>query len=164
METQKEWLSVFWAVTTSSLYQAHISGTGEIPRVTKVAGKTANPQIAIGTNLCRGTMLAVGERLVLFVPEGGGYGSSYQRQLRNVNTRYWGEYTSVIIGLFLREADARACYASNDLVPKDTRWHTQTVETLRAIGKEHPYCSILTEPFMQNSSANPLVDPKEWQT
>lgn len=163
---KNKYLATFWAVTTTSLYQAHIMGTTDIPRITKIASETENPNSPVGSSINNGTMLGICKRFVLFVPEGGGAFSSMERELKRVNTRYWGGHTSEIIGLFLHEEDARACYTSKALVPFDPRWRPQTIETLRAIGKEHPYCSVSTEFDGRPgcSDVDALCDPKEWQS
>ena len=165
MESTKNWLNTFWAVTASSLFQAHIYGEGEIPRVTKIAGRDSTSEFPVGETMTNGTMLAICKRLVLFIPEGGGAYSSMQRELVKVNTGYWGGHTSELVAVFLNEEDARICYSAKALRHLDPRWQARTIETLRTIGKDHPYCSISTyfdgRPGCSDFDA--LVHTNEWQ-
>jgi hypothetical protein len=163
METKK-YLDTFWAVTMTSLYQAYISGDKDIPRITKLASRAANPKPPVGSSINNGTMLGICRRLVLFVPEGGS--CSEQRELAMVNTNYWGGHTTDIVGLFLQEEDAKACYETSYNTLFDERWRERTIETLRAIGENHPYCSISTEfskHYSESHYIDPLCDPKEWR-
>jgi len=151
-------LKEFWAVTVTSVYHALIYGKGS-PELTKIAmGWKWGSRIAVGGKISggSGTMLSVHKQLTIFIPEGGGT-ASFQREIGLVNTRYWLGGTSNVVALFLNKEAALLCGAAKDYKPCDERWRDETIETLRAIGKEHPYCSISTSPV------NQLVDPKDWQ-
>ncbi len=101
-------LERFYAVTgwqneTTSVYEAKIGGEGEKPILTKIALKGGS-KIAVGDQIKNGTMLWIGEFLLLFIPEGGGgYNPRIERDAVLVNTRYWGGGTSSIIALFLHQ-------------------------------------------------------------
>lgn len=149
-------LNGFQAVTITSLYHAAIYGSKGVPVLTKLAQRNGcESKVAVGSRLTQGTMLGVAQKIVLFVPEGGGI-TSYQREFLLVNTRYWGEHTSDVVGLFLRKEDAERCMTTNDVKPCDERWRKETVETLKAIGRDHPYCSISTV-TSADSIFNPLI-------
>ena len=160
--------SQFFAVTTTSIYQAFIglneSKGGSVPRLVKMAilDGQVSVKAPVGIVINNGTMLAICRRMVLFVPEGGG--NSFQRELIMVNTGYWGGQTSEIVALFLEEAQALTCSRDGNLTPCDPRWHGETIRTLRAIGVSHPFCSISQEFISQSSpdTYDPLLPHKRW--
>lgn len=157
---KKQWLPAFYAVTVTSLYRADIYGEDEAPKITKIGLRNGkDSKIAEGRVLSNGTMLAVCRRLVLFVPEGGGQGT-FQRELAEVNSNYWGANTSEIVGLFLDENTARLCHKDNNLVYCDPRYLPKTIETLQAIGLDHPKCSISTG--QSDSFIKPLMPLARW--
>jgi hypothetical protein len=92
-------------------------------------------------------MISIGKELLLFLPEGGG-GTSYQRDAYMCNTRWHGPQTSPIAALALtrERIDAIAEEWRIDPGPEitclDPRWKADTIEVLRAIGDDHPHCSI----------------------
>jgi len=156
-------LRKFFAVTiTSSVYQASIGGRSTrkrpVPFLEKIALR-GNSAGAVGDITSNGTVIAVSKDLQLFVPEGSGTGwSTEQRQIGLVNTRFHGGHTSAIVALFLRKEGAMACSREQSLQPCDSRWRAQTIAVIRAIGTEHPYCSIST-----SDARWWLMPPSEWQ-
>lgn len=152
----------FYGVTLSgSAYRAKIGGDGKVPALIKIAEKKdVQKSISIGNQIDNGSMIAIGQFLLLFTPEK--YGLAHQltgveREAAEVNTFYWGGGTSRVVALFLKEGDALKCLESENLQFSDSRWHQETIETLRAVGTEHPYCSIST---VHNFW---LMPPSEWQ-
>ena len=152
-------LGTFYAVTMTSIYRAVINEKGA-PYVEKIAIRAGqNSAVAVGERFSNGTMLSVGPQLILFVPEGHGFMSpmtSVEREIANVNTQWWGGGTSGIVALFLFENDAVVCGRADNLTSGDKRWHQNTVEVLRAIGENHPFCSVTKHPEME------LVPVREW--
>ena len=159
----KKYLHSFYAVTLTSVYQVRI-GTDdpaeEVPVLIKIA-KKGDGKIDVGTVVSNGTMVAICQHLQMFIPEGSGQlspSSTIEREVVRVNTHYWGGHTTQIVALFFKEADALECSCESDLQPCDPRWKKDTIAILRAIGDDHPYCSI--------SAAMPgwwLVPPSEWR-
>ncbi|MBU6232061.1 MAG: hypothetical protein KGI45_00570 [Patescibacteria group bacterium] len=158
-------LEKFYAVTvtpgsTKSVYEAKIGGDGEKPVLTKIA-LDGQSKIQVGGQIRNGAMIGITDRLQLFVPEGSGMVSpmsTIERDIVLVSTCYHGGCTSDIVALFLGEAKALACFNEKDHKRCDQRWVNDSIETLRAIGMEHPYCSI--------STADPrwwLMPPSFWQ-
>lgn len=149
----------FYAVTdSSSVYKAIIGGKGNVPCIIKIKLK-GESKVPVGTKLSNGTMLAICKTLILFIPEGGGL-SSTERQISMVNTRYWGGGTSQIVALFKTEEEANFCvehHTKKDHEQYRDGWQKSTIEVLRAIGNDHPYCSIET-----NSPNLWLMEPKKW--
>lgn len=143
METK---LNKFYAITdSSSLYEAVIGGEGDIPHIIKIDMK-GESKAPIGFKMSDGTMIAICKSLIMFIPEGGGM-STTERQISMVNTRYWGGSTSLIVALFITEKEARFClenHMGKDHQQYRNRWKEATIEVLRAIGNDHPYCSIET--------------------
>ena len=155
-------LAKFFAVTETSLYVAHIYGAqiGGAPFLEKRALRSgAHSRGRLGI-IARAPMLAICKRLVLFTPEGGS--TTIERELVHVNTGYWGVNTSLIIALFLTEQSAKKCLTAKQITPSDPRWKKETVAVIRAIGKDHPFCSI-SRVFVEDHDFNPLLLPKEWE-
>lgn len=154
----KERLKSFFAVTKTSVYRAVIDGEKEVPYLEKIACK-GKSKVAIGSRISNGTMVSIGRRLQLFVPEGSGVVSpcsTVEREIAMVNTHYWGGNTSEVVALFLKEEDAIVCSKNGDVVALDPRWRDKTVEVLSAIGDDHPCCSI------SNNSDLRLMPKEEW--
>ncbi len=149
-------LKEFFAVTMTSLY--HIQDdVGGYPEVKKIALKE-DSRIGLGVTLKNGTMVSVGNQIIVFIPEGHGWMSpmtSFVTELPNVNTQWWGGRTSLVVALFLKKTDAKQCYDSTNFRPCDPRWRESTLETLRAIGKDHSHFSITRYPSLR------LIDPDE---
>jgi len=147
-------LNEFFAVTLTSVYKAVIYGENVVPYLLKISARRESKML-VGAKIDNGTMISVGCYLVLFIPEGsGGANTSYEREIGKVNTRYWGGGTSSIVALFLDEMAAVACDKAGNLVPCDPRWKDQTIAVLRAVGENHPYCSISGSPGL-------ILMPKE---
>ncbi len=153
-------LEKFYAVTLSgSVYRARIQfgtepgeqGTVGLLKIAKKGQLLQEEQE--NTN----AMLAIAKSLILFIPEGGGI-TSFQREVGMVNTFWWGYETNGIVALFLEDIDkALACSRKEDLVLCDPRWKENTVAVLKAVGREHPHCSIsATMPELW------LLPPSEW--
>ncbi len=159
---EKEALKEFFAVTMTSIYHVKDDVDGA-PEVKKIAlrGESirAVGSIVSGPNGGRGlTMVSVGKHIVVFIPEGHSWlsaRSTFVTQLENVNTMWWGGNTSEVVALFLKETDAMECFNASELKPRDARWQKNTLETLRAIGREHPRFSITTWHNLR------LMDPSE---
>ena len=151
-------INKFYAVTqSSSLYEAVIGDENNIPYLVKIDAK-GKSKLPIGYVISNGTMISIGKSLNLFVPEGGG--TSTERQISKVNTRYWGGNTSYIVALFTTKKDAKFCL-ENHIIKNEAyknQWKKSTIEVLQAIGNEHPYCSIET-----NFPKLWLMPPTEWQ-
>lgn len=149
-------LKKFYAVTQTSLYEVDCDPKGEnTPLATKIALR-GDSSIVVGEFLKHGTMLSVGEQLIMFVPEGHGWFSpmtSYERDLSNVNSQWWGGHSSPIVGLFLKKKDAERCFASGSAKFCDPDWIEQTKAVLRAIGNDHPKVSMPSSPRLR------LMDP-----
>jgi hypothetical protein len=146
----------FYAVTATSVYRVELVGK-DAPKLVKIACR-GESGVAVGTELSNGTMVAVCRHVQLYFPEGGGgANSTYERRIENVNTAYWGAGTTDIVALFLREKDAMRCNEALDLVKLDPRYKHQTIETLRAIGNDHPKCSISCWEGLW------IMPPQEWQ-
>lgn len=129
-------LKEFFAVTETSVY--HV--VSEPLTATKIA-LSGESRAGMGYQMKGGEMLSVGLMLIRFIPEGGGY-STFQRDLGNVNTRYWGDNSSKIVALFLDREQALDCLKMADRLPYDRRWAAETKEVLAAIGGNHPTISI----------------------
>lgn len=156
-------LAEFFGVTLSgSVYKAKIGGDGKIPALVKIAERPdAKRGIPIGNQIDNGSMIAIAYCFILFVPEKYGRAdqmTGIEREVSAVKTYYRGGNTSVIVALFLKEQDAQKCLEAENLQFCDPRWHKETIETLRAVGKEHPYCSISTDPEFW------LMPVSEWQS
>lgn len=147
-------LRKFYAVTETSVYHVRIDEKTGSPELTKIA-LTGKSRLAVGKKISNGTMLSVSKQLIPFIPEGGG--NSIQREISMVNTGYWGTNTSAVTALFLTKKGALQCLGAEGKKPCDDRWRKETIDVLRAMGKQHPYCSISTDPSFR------LIDPKEWQ-
>ena len=128
-------ISEFFAVTLTSIYHVTVDDSGNAVAM-KIALK-GKSEIGIGHRLGGGTMLAVGDRLLAYVPEGGGI-TSYERNPEKVNTKWWGDMSSGIVALFKAEQEAFACFKQSDLKPYDGRWVEQGLAVLQEIGDDHP--------------------------
>lgn len=150
-------LKRFYAVTISrSVYRAQATYTGMgDPYLVKIA-KEGESLVEVGEKLNQGSMISVGRQLTMFIPEGGGL-TSYQREIGEVNTRYWGESTSPVVALFLEKKKAMECLKEKDLALCDSRWEAETIKVLKRIGKDHPHCSIST------SHNSKLMPSEKWQ-
>ena len=131
-------LRKFYAVTGTSVYfvKDRMSKTDAVPMARKIALKS-DSDIGVGQVLRHGTLLAITERLQMYIPEGGGI-TSFQRKIEKVNTRYWGGHSSDIVALFTSKEEAMKCFESDDLVPRDPRWKAETEDVLSKIGDDHP--------------------------
>lgn len=158
-------LDKFYAVTCDadsgsiSVYEALISQEQCNPVLTKLALKGTS-SVKEGAQISTGSMLCIMKWLQLFVPEGSGVVSQFstvQRDAAQVNTTYWGGHTSAIAALFLEKESALTCFNESPQ-PRDQRWRTQTLEVLRALGVDHPKCSIST-----TSADYWLFPPSAWE-
>jgi len=136
----------FFAVTMTSVYHVKES-RGTSPSVVKVAlkGKSSFP---VGRRLRGGYMVAICKWLMVYVPEGGGI-FSFERKVESVNTRWWGEQTSNIVGLFKDLEMAKRCFGSRKLKPCDPRWLASTRQVIDAIGKKHPAFEVCDYPDLR---------------
>ena len=161
MTKKSKELKEFFAVTTTSVY--HIQdNVGGYPEVKKIALK-GESKIGLGATLKHGTMVSVGEQIIVFIPEGHGWMSpmtSFETELGKVNTQWWGGGTSRVVALFLKKADAMQCHDSSNLQPRDPRWRENTLKTLRAIGKDNPHFAITRTPNLQLMNPNEIWPEK----
>lgn len=130
-------LQEFFAVTETSVYHAVAMGENGYPSATKIALK-GESEIPIGEELKHGTMIAVCDRLIAYIPEGGGYYGSIQPKIEMVNTRYWGGHSSPIVALFMAKEEALECLRVDGLQPSDSRWKAQkTLQVVQAIDEDN---------------------------
>ena len=131
----------FFAVTVSgSLYCVRDNCRTSHPSIRKIA-ENKKGEIAIGTELDCGTMIAVCKQIQSFIPEGHSMLSpmtTFERNIENVNTRWWRGHTSDIIALFRKRRHALKCLNSYEPDYCDQRWTTETAKVLRVIGENHP--------------------------
>ncbi len=135
-------LNEFYTVTKHAIY--HVKQNGAYPEATKIASKKKGT-VLVGQKLNGGSMLSVGERLIMFIPEGGGM-TSFERKIEKVNIGYWGGGTSPIVGLFLQKTDAEECFKHEDIKPADARWRQHSKNVLESIGDDHPGFSVSHHP------------------
>lgn len=162
METTS-FLKKFFAVTTTALYKVVIDKRLSNPEIVKMEfkGKGKSKE---GYRINKHRMVAVCKRLITFNPLGSNFVSQKrfeEKQISNIHTLQWGEQTSEIIALFLEEKDARTCYNLVIVKQKNDidKWRQDTIEVLRAIGENHPHCSIeVLSPILW------LIPPREWRT
>jgi len=160
---KKTYLKAFYAVTQTSVYLVKIGSDDpeeEVPALIKIA-RRGNSLVAVGATIfsdSSDSIIAVCRGLRLFLPFApkGRDSLEYEREIAKVSTLCYVGSTSLIVALFLNEADALACSAMPNLQPCDPRWKEKTIATLRAIGEDHPYCSISTWPNLW------LIPPSEW--
>ncbi len=138
----------FYVVTMTSVYHVRdgINKKGNCcgPEAEKIALK-GESKVPVGHRLKGGRMVAICDRLIMYIPEGGGM-TSFQRKIEMVNTNYWGGCTSSIVSLFLvtrgERKRARECFRHDDIEPCDPRWLKDTQEVLDKIGDSHPVFEI----------------------
>jgi hypothetical protein len=127
----------FWAVTQTSLYSISSDRDEKgTPLIYKI-GRSDQSDIEVGQQL--GTKEGKGSHvgitnfkgILIYTPLGG-------RCAEENCSLFYGAHTSQIVGLFLRLADAMDCFSSSNKVPCDPRWKKETMETLTAIGEDHP--------------------------
>lgn len=124
----------FFAVTASqSLYRISDKKDPDThePIVEKLAllGKSG---AAVGRRLKGGNLVGITNLIMMFVTD------KHNHTAYSVSSNYVGEHSSPIIALFLDEAKARECLASEQLQAWDPRWQLETTEVLRSIGRKHP--------------------------
>ena len=146
-------LQEFFAVTITSVYHVTIE-YGPMAVATKITLRCPS-SVGVGGQL-KGPMLAICDQLITYIPEGGGL-TSYQRNIEQVNTRWWTANSSPVVAIFKDKKAALECSSQKDLKPRDNRWLKETIEVLRAIGSDHPFFSICTWEKRR------LIDPKLWQ-
>ena len=130
----------FFVVTKTSIYRVRDNSEDGYPEAMKIALK-GKSKFSVGHKLEGGTMIAICNNLITYIPEGGGVTSQHmvkQRCIEGVNGYFWGDHTSPIVALFKDETSARACFESKDLKPVDPRWIEGTKAVLSEIGDEHP--------------------------
>ncbi len=140
-----ELLREFFAVTVSGSLYRIIYSSGETT-VEKIAIRNgAKSKVPVGDRLKIGTFDHTGSNDYVGIASYGiflYYGFHRADQKRPlpefVNTSYWGGKTSAVVGLFIRENDARACINAENLQMLDLRWASQTEEVYIAIGASHP--------------------------
>lgn len=128
-----------FVVTMTSVYCLTVRD-GEARAEKVVLKKESN--FSMGHVLQRGTMLSIGEQLIAYFPDGGGFQNpppKDKRGIEHVPDYLWGERTSKIVALFKAQQQAEGCLLENkDLKPYDPRWRAQTEAVLREIGDDHP--------------------------
>lgn len=129
-------LQEFFAVTGTSVYHVKAKGDDGYPVAEKIVLRGGS-DVLVGQRLENGTMVAVCNMLVAYIPEGGGI-TSLERRIEMVNTRWWGGHSSQIVALFLTKEEALACFEKASLFPSDPEWRTETLAVVEAIGDDHP--------------------------
>jgi hypothetical protein len=138
----------FFAVTLTSVYEVSTKGPygGALAKKIALHGEST---CEIGGTLNNGYMIAICDRLIAYVPEGGGKDiTSFKRKIEKVNTRWWGGGTSMIVALFETKEEALVCHGSSDLTACDPRWATQTLQVIEKIGENHPAFEVCRWPPM----------------
>ncbi|MBI4155761.1 MAG: hypothetical protein HY507_00835 [Candidatus Zambryskibacteria bacterium] len=131
-------LNEFYAVTMHSIWYVRArEENGNRLLVVKIAAHKECKKPA-GARLQGGDMLSIGKKLMMYIPEGGGFHGSVERNIYRVSTLYWGGSTSPVVALFKDRQLVFECFDATDAVPCDPRWTTQTKEVLSAIGEDHP--------------------------
>ncbi|MFA5173097.1 MAG: hypothetical protein WC435_01685 [Candidatus Paceibacterota bacterium] len=111
-------------------------------------------QIPLGTDLCRGGMIAICDCLLGYIPDAHGpisSSTSFERKIELVNTLWWKGNSSNIAALFTAEEEALACILYNDLQPCDPRFLESTKRVLDEIGDNHPSFYICHSPGLRLS-------------
>ena len=148
--TGKMQLTFFFAVTQNSVYRAVISDPIDAPYLVKIAKRGVGEYEADQEEkLYGGTMLSVGKELIIYVAEVTDTVTSKPKIQREIGFIQEGAIivkTTEIVALFLNKQDALDCSNFEVLASCDPRWKEKTVEVLRAIGLEHPKCSISVIP------------------
>lgn len=146
-------LKEFFAVTLTSVYHVKDDdGAGE-PEAKKIA-MIGGSKIGLGNGLRGGTMIAIANSLVRYMPEGGSsFNSTYERRLECVNASFWGSQTSPLVALFFTKEEAMDCFHSGSLVAADPRWKQQSLAVINAVGDDHSKFTVCR--FKQ--SAFPLL-------
>lgn len=133
---EKKYLKDFYVTTLTSVYHIRANDP-EDPTAEKIAlrGKSKAP---LGAKFREGSMLAICDQIITYIPEGGGYLFSFERRIERVNTRYWRENSSPIVALFFEAREAVDCLAAENIKPCDDRWLDSTKKVLEEIGEDHP--------------------------
>ena len=137
--SEPEPLKGFYVVTATSVYYVEESGPWRA-KATKIALE-GHSQVPIGADIAEGGMIAVGHKLISYIPEKYGVThpmSGYERNPMQINTRYWRWESSPIVALFTDEDSAMACFEEKDKEDCDLRWTDSTRQVLSEIGDEHP--------------------------
>ena len=137
----------FFAVTLTSVYQVEMDESDNA-FAKKIALKGTS-SIALGCRIQGGTRIAIGDRLIAYIPERYGEQSpltAVERRIELVNTRYWGGGSSSIVALFFDQEAALDCHSQPDLQPRDPRWVSTTREVVAKIGPDHPAFYICCDP------------------
>ncbi len=140
-------IDTFYAVTQTSVYEVGTEPDGRA--FAKKIALSGSSNFPVGRKLKGADMIAICKNLVAFTPERYGMTSpltAVERRIEMVNTRWWGEQTSLIAALFKDKADALLCFRKADRVACDLRWAPFTKEVLAAIGDNHPCFSICRSP------------------
>jgi hypothetical protein len=142
-------LELFFAVTTTSIYEVMARDAQGFPCARKIAlkGESIIPLGKIITD----QMLAICDGLQFYTPEGHGFLSSQtsvERRVEMVNAQWYGPNSSHIIALFFTEKEARKCFSAKNLKPCDPRWLEKTKAVIAAIGEDHPTITICHEQGM----------------
>lgn len=131
-------LELFFAVTQNSFYLAALDSRGQ-PYLLKLEGKE-DQGLPPGTRTA-GDLLAVTSFGAFFYRQDySPFSGPRPRPQRpeEVNISFWSGGTSAVVALFLDYSAALGCYRAPDLAPLDPRWRDATLETLAAIGHDHP--------------------------
>lgn len=145
----------FWVTTvTGSLYSVYLDNNKPVIQKTdQLCGTTSH--VPIGTIIPDGSHVAITKNrgVMKYIPEisRGNRCSAWA-----TNTTYHGGGTSPIVGLFLEEEDARKGYGGVTTLAWDWRYQLKSLETLQAIGIDHPYF-VVDEPVWEMvSSITPI--------
>lgn len=145
-------ISELFVVTQTSIY--HIACGREVPlSVIKVALNGVS-RVEIGSDLARtvrvagSVMVAIGEFMFVFCPEGTGPVSactSVERNPLRVNGECFGGHSSRIVAVFTSLEEAQACLAQPNLRPCDRRWWKKSRQALDSVNDDHPFISVIKE-------------------
>lgn len=127
-----EGIKRFFAVTTtSSIYEVSDifdeNGEPGIKKIAQVRGSKTS-RVAVGSALHGGKFVGITRScgVVLYHQVEGSRPSE-------VNSFWWGGWTSPIVALFETEEEAKVCANSGDLQGWDPRWQESTMKVLKAV-------------------------------
>jgi hypothetical protein len=135
-------LEVFYAVTQTSLYRIRCEIDSEgipqgEPEVKKIA-QSKESGIKVGDCLAKGRFVGVLKICICRYNDRRAEEHNKPTNAESIQLTYWGGQTSAVAGLFLKREDALDCLKVVSRQPVDPRWKRETLETIAAIGDDHP--------------------------
>jgi hypothetical protein len=135
-------VTVYYAATLTSVYEFHDERDLEKKPVVRKAAlrMDADSTFQVGHSLTGGLFIGVTKHGVMLYDEdipmyGSSPGTKRPMPPEMCNTRYWGDCTSTLRGLFTEMMDAVACL-DGSMLPEMVVKHSQAV--IKAIGPDHP--------------------------